>query len=98
ADSFDEDEGRYRGLRAAQIVSLVDSNGPGLLVKPEVACKQMDAERVKPSEGGAPARPAGGDEGMAVPGTDADQTETSGSAPAAVRPQRFHGTVTLDAT
>ena len=51
ADSFDESAGRYRGLRAGQIVPLADSDAPGLLVKPDVARKQMDAEKVKPPAG-----------------------------------------------
>jgi hypothetical protein len=98
ADSFDEGEGRYRGLRGAQIVSLIDANGPGLLVKPEVARKQIDAERAQPPEGGAPAGPTGGGEETTATGPGAGTTATPDVEPAAVRPKRFHGTVTLDAT
>ena len=36
ADSFDEETGRYRGLRGGQIVSVVDADSPGLLVKGEL--------------------------------------------------------------
>ena len=54
ADSFDESAGRYRGLRAGQIVSLTDTDAPGLLVKPEVARKQMDAEKPQPPTGVSP--------------------------------------------
>jgi hypothetical protein len=39
ADSYDEDTGRYRGLRYGQHVSIADGS-PGLLVKPEVAQRQ----------------------------------------------------------
>jgi hypothetical protein len=45
ADSFDEKEGRYRGLRCGQMVSLSDSEPTGLQVKPDVAAKQQEAER-----------------------------------------------------
>jgi hypothetical protein len=36
ADSFDEKEGRYRGLRSGQMVSISASEAFGLLVKPDV--------------------------------------------------------------
>ena len=45
ADSFDEAAGRYKGLRGGQMVTLVDAHAPGLVVKPDVAIRQMDAER-----------------------------------------------------
>lgn len=92
AESFDDTGGRYRGLRAGQVVALSDANAPGLLVRPEVARKQMEAERPQPPLE-PPVGPQGGYE---RPG--------SGPAPPAppepqdTRPRRFHGTVTLDAT
>src|ERR1700737_4054118 len=45
ADSFDEKEGRYRGLRCGQMVTIAASEATGLLVKPDVAAKQQEAER-----------------------------------------------------
>jgi hypothetical protein len=95
-DGFDEVAGRYQGLRAGQMVTLVDAHAPGLVVKPAVAVRQLDAERPVPVSG-ATAEPLtrGG------PGTSA----TAGGAepgkgvdPAAARPKRFHGTAALDAT
>jgi hypothetical protein len=41
ADSYDEDTGRYRGLRYGQHVSISDGS-PGLLVKPEAAQRQVE--------------------------------------------------------
>ena len=55
ADSYDENAVRYRRLRGGQFVSLADAYAPGLLVKPEVARKQLDAESVRPLVGGSPA-------------------------------------------
>ncbi len=55
ADSFDEKEGRYRGLRCGQMVTISTSEPTGLLVKPDVASKQQEAERPPASPG-----PAGG--------------------------------------
>ena len=46
ADSLDEGAGRYRGLQSGQQVTLADAGAPGLLVKPAVARKQLEAERV----------------------------------------------------
>ena len=43
AESYDEGAGRYRGLRGGQVVSL-SADSAGLLVKPDVARRQMDAE------------------------------------------------------
>lgn len=42
AESFDEAAGRYRGLQGGQRVN-VSADSPGLLVKPDVASKQLDA-------------------------------------------------------
>ena len=91
ADSFDDGAGRYRGLRAGQLVSLTDDDAPGVLVKPEVARKQLDAESV--TSGVVETTPAG--EGT-VPG--ADPTGTPDETPESVAPKRFHGTVSLDPT
>ena len=47
ADSFDKAAQRYRGLRAGQNVA-VTADSPGLLVKPDIACRQLDSEAPKP--------------------------------------------------
>ena len=55
ADSFDDEARRYRGLRAGQVVELAEP--AGLLVKPDVARRQLDAESQErvpgPEPGGA---------------------------------------------
>lgn len=93
ADSFDDGAGRYRGLRAGNLVSLTDDEAPGVLVKPDIARKQLDAESPPPIVAGTP-----GSEGTTstVPGGGpaGTQDETAES----IAPKRFHGTVTLDAT
>jgi hypothetical protein len=45
ADSFDEKEGRYLGLRCGQMVGISASEPIGLVVKPDIAAKQQEAER-----------------------------------------------------
>jgi predicted AAA+ superfamily ATPase len=90
ADSFDEAAGRYRGLRAGQMVAVSDAYAPGLLVKPDVAAKQLEAERAAtPSATAGPASPGNAD--INTPGA-----AEGGGAAADTRPKRFHGSVVLD--
>jgi hypothetical protein len=85
ADSFDEKEGRYRGLRCGQMVSISASEPSGLLIKPDVAAKQQEAEQPPGPTVGPVVTPPG-----PVPGGP--------TAPAPQLPKRFHGSVRLDAT
>lgn len=93
ADSYDETKQRYVGLRAGQQVTIIDPASAGLLVKPEVARQQMDAEKpVDPPDVG-PAPQPGGTGGTTGHGTG------GGTTPPVVKrkqPKRFHGTVELD--
>jgi len=95
ADSFDGDAKRYRGLRGGQIVSLSDADAPELLVKPEVARRQLDAERPQPAGGARPGASAGG--GVDPEPGDGGGTEDGPSdTPKSTQPTRFHGAVALD--
>jgi predicted AAA+ superfamily ATPase len=90
ADGFDEAAARYLGLRAGQSITLTDVNTPGLLVKPAVARRQLDAEHLTP-----PGPPS------SAPGGEGSTTTTPGTGSGPVtavptQPKRFHGTVTLD--
>ncbi len=96
ANTFDETAGRYRGLRCGQQVPISESDS-GLLVRPEIARKQQDAE-TRP----ATSETSAGTGGTTTPGTNGGSTTTqtgSSQAPqSAPAPKRFHGTVTLDPT
>jgi hypothetical protein len=89
AESYDEVAQRYRGLRGGQHIALSEGDA-GLLVRPEVARRQLNAETPLPQPAGEP--------------TDATPRPGSGPTPtvpplgpvAPPRPRRFHGTVTLD--
>lgn len=91
ADSFDEDTGRYRGLRIGGAHMNLSSDLPGLLVKPEVAVQQIELEK-KPSETAEP-------DGLSITPVErpADakpwQAEEKQKMPL---PRRFHGVVELD--
>ena len=91
ADSFDETAGRYRGLRGGQAITLAGEDAAGLLVKPEVARRQIERERPVPGPIPTPdptPDPNGG--GGVVPAPTPDEP-TPG-------PRRFHGSVALDTT
>jgi len=91
ADSYDDDAGRYRGLRGGTMVTLADAHAPGLVVKPDVASRQLEAERVASASGTPPA-----DSNGTAP-TSAGAPESGEIHSAATKPTRFHGTATLDA-
>ena len=93
ADSFDEEAKRFRGLRAGQLVSVSDA--AGLLVKPDVARRQIDAESSTPVSGGPPVDTGTGG-GGALPGKEVEPGGVPPESPAAKQPTRFHGTVDLD--
>ena len=89
ADSYDEVAGRYRGLRGGQQVFSIDADSSGLLVKSEIARKQIDAETTPeppPVNGPTPIPPGPGPEPLQP------------TSPEAIKPKRFHGSVELDAT
>jgi len=90
ADSYDEAAGRYRGLRGGQHVSIIDSDARGLLVKPEIARMQLDAEKPPPKDAKTdkPETPQKPGETPQVPPAEAQPP----------KPKRFHGSVELDAT
>ena len=92
ADSVDEKAGRYRGLRGGQPISVPDVDAAGVLVKPDVARRQLDAEQAT----AVVPRAAGGD-GTDDSGTVPEPRPAPLPAPDA-RPTRFHGNVSLDAT
>jgi predicted AAA+ superfamily ATPase len=90
ADSFDEDQNRYRGLRYAQNITVTEDD-QGLLVKPDVALAQVEPETPNTGVGTGPTEPGKESEGKNG-GVDGNEGEV-------LRPKklrRYHGTVTLD--
>ncbi|MGH7101089.1 MAG: Swt1 family HEPN domain-containing protein [Acetobacteraceae bacterium] len=88
AESYDEAAARYRGLRAGQSIDL-SPDAAGLLVKPDVAARQLDAEAKPRPEAPPSPRPA---DAPAHPGPS-DATPPMPPAPSL---RRFHGSVRLD--
>ncbi|MEI6391056.1 MAG: Swt1 family HEPN domain-containing protein [Verrucomicrobiota bacterium] len=97
ADSFDDAAKRYRGLRFGQHIIITDDTQSGLLVKPDAAQKQFQAEQAATAVAvgaGASATPTGqaqfantGETG-AAPGTTATAAQQ--------KPKRFFGSVKLN--
>jgi predicted AAA+ superfamily ATPase len=94
AESYDEAAGRYRGLCGGRNLHIADHTA-GLLVKPEIALKQLDAETT--AAGGNGTKVEAGD-AKGGDGETGEEDRTGRAPPAATRPKRFHGTVTLDPT
>jgi predicted AAA+ superfamily ATPase len=86
ADSYDEAEARYRGLRGGEHVNLTEGDLSGLVVKPDVAMRQLEAERPREPQG---------PEAPPPPGRDGPQPQPPGPTGSRA-PKRYHGTVALD--
>ncbi len=94
ADSFDEAASRYRGLRFGQQVLMGQDELSGVLVKPEAAMKQFQAEQASTAAAVAGTQ-------VAQPGTSGQTTATQieanpGKPPAPAKPKRFYGSVQLN--
>jgi predicted AAA+ superfamily ATPase len=94
ADGLDEATGRYRGLRGGRLVPLLDASSTALVVKPDVARKQLEAEPTKDGPVVGPFSP--NDPPVVGPGPLGIPIEPDQPKPKPL-PKRFHGTVKLDA-
>jgi hypothetical protein len=91
AESYDESVLRYRGLQHGMQLAVAEDDA-GLLVRPDVARKQIDDETA-PVASAAPE--ASGS--YASPTPEAVQSPNQPTGPAQPpKPKRFHGTVMLD--
>jgi hypothetical protein len=92
AESFNETDGRYLGLRGGAMTPVADEHAPGLVVKSDIAQQQLDAERTVPKPNDSPGVPGITGSAPIVPGGVAPVVPLTG------RPTRYHGSVALDAT
>jgi len=98
AEAFDEPAGRYKGLLFGTGVTIRDAAGPALLVRPEVATRQADAERREREERERSKPP------VVVPGNgstdDGKPPVQPGPGPVPPLPpqppRRYYGSVELD--
>lgn len=105
ADSYDEANARYRGLRCGHAVPLAEHNLSGLLVRPDVAQRQQEADEaaaqaVTVGIAATPGEPKIDGTGQRPPMGIAERSGTTTlpnptpTPPAP--PKRFHGSVELD--
>lgn len=90
ADSYDESSDRYRGLVSGRLTSL---GSGGLLVRPDAALKQLEAE-VPASAAASPRETAATTANG--PTHLLEQSASQAGAQPARRPTRFYGSVNLD--
>ena len=98
AESYDKDMQRYRGLQSGQRMSIT-ANDNGLLVRPDVALRQLAAENPASSTAPDNGRPSGATPGDAPAGVTGGAGASGGAPPTPpikVRPRRYYGSVTLD--
>jgi predicted AAA+ superfamily ATPase len=94
ADTYDDEAGRYRGLRTGKVITLSTDNLTGLLVQPDVAVKQQKEET--PSGHDAPSKtPTGTESTGAMGGERTPGAEIETPAKPEIGPKRFHGSVVL---
>jgi predicted AAA+ superfamily ATPase len=90
AENYDDSASRYRGLRSSAQVH-VTADDAGLLVKSEVARRQVEQETAPPVPAGAA---TGNPPSPAVGPTPPTAQQSGPMQP--TKPKRYHGTVTLD--
>jgi len=102
ADGWDEQKRRYKGLKAGQTARIL-VNAESLLVRPDVAGRQLEADQAKKTggNGGSVATGNGGVGGGTGTITETGKTgEGTGTGEEVIveppRPRRFYGSVTLD--
>jgi hypothetical protein len=92
AESYDETAKRHRGLRGGQNVSISD-NDAGLLVRSEVARRQIDAETTPPPQ--RPEEPADPPSPLDPPQPKPPISGITSSPVSEAKPRRYYGTVSL---
>lgn len=101
AEGWDEQRGRYRGLRAGNYLGAIAADGSSLVVKPEVAINQLREQEAPPvPPGGGETAAPGGETGVRQPPRGGTIQSGFGTPPqpTAAKLGRFHGVAELDAT
>lgn len=101
ANSVD-DTGRYNGLQFGSTGGSIYLEEPSVLVKPDIAAKQLETDAAAEADSADPQPPELDSElpeGESPYGTSGGQTEGAGTGtapPQAAKPKRFYGTVNLN--
>lgn len=97
ADYWDDEKKRYAGLRGGQQGVAVTAASQGLLVKPDVAKAQLDAEQA-PEPGGQESETEKPKTEPGSPSTGQPQAPPAPEEPASPKLTRFYGSCKLDST
>ncbi|HNT34946.1 MAG TPA: AAA+ family ATPase, partial [bacterium] len=92
ADGYDQKAERYQGLRGGERISVSEE---GLLVKPDIAQRQIEKETRKPEKQEELTNPPS-ETKLKEPSGKTPETEQTPVPPPAPKPKRFHGSVILD--
>ena len=92
ADSYDDDAKRYRGLRGGREVSVSDENSTALVVKGEIAYRQLQDEVEPPIGQQEPPRRPPLDGPFPIPPSGPEPPPL----PPPAKPTRYHGSANLD--
>ena len=95
ADSVDA-AGRYAALQFGGASRSIYLNEQSVLVKPDVAKKQLNAEAAPPIEGTSPKPPESGTKGRESSGSYIPGTGGGTEPPQGRDPKRFYGSINLD--
>jgi predicted AAA+ superfamily ATPase len=98
AESYDETQGRYRGLRCGQTVHISADNVTGLVVRPEIALKQQEAEAVASAGVGAGTTQVTAVDAAGAPSERPGTSSGPTTLTEVPKAKRFHGTVVLEPT
>lgn len=94
SETWDEQKQQYKGLQAGQSVRVL-TDGKSLLVKPDIAAAQMEAEKKQATTGGIEREP-GGTTTVTPDSVVHKVTSTTPEIQITPVPRRFHGSVKLD--
>ena len=95
ADSYDETAKRYRGLRFGQHIVVAPDNQSAVLVKPEAAQRQIEAEKAPPPP--PPGTQSANQPDPAQPTKTQPSPEVRSKPAEPPKPTRFFGSVELSA-
>ena len=95
ANSVDAD-GQYGGLQFGSASGSIYLNDQSVLVKPDVATKQLEADVEPPIEGVSPKPPESGSKGRESSGSYVAGTGGETNLPQGTNPKRFYGSINLD--
>lgn len=95
ADGFDESTNRYQGLVAGRLTNI-SKDSSGILVKPQIAAKQLEAETPLSLTKGKLDDLKGGLFSPKIPDGSTEDSEDPKPMEPDQKPRRFHGSVVLD--